>query len=428
MKANLLTLLLAGFTHFCFGQWVQQQTPVKNNLTAIRFYNERTGYAAGDGGTLLRTKNGGRNWERMNFPSKDNLTSVTLVDSAVVIVTTSSYENVPAVYRSQDGGITWVRTLSAPAGLYAAGTPAKRVFAIGDSIYQSNNKGKKWSSVKDINNTSAYNYISFANEAAGMIGGNISGAFTYSAEFIRTADSGKTWYGSFPFDFPNANGFSTMDFVNADTAFMFTNFYNRFLPGDSSQLIMLSNFRLRQELSGPQWHFNAKVFVPSFPGRLNACRFFKTGIAYAVGDKGQVYRSANFGKNWKPEYAGKAVLNAIYMVNEELGYIAGDGGLILKKEAIHTVKPVANELHITATPNPANFKTTVRFRLTASQPVTIKITDATGKTVYVKAPVYLEKGDQQVELAVADLYKGLYDVSVLNGANILGSTRLVIVR
>ena len=428
MKANLLTLLLAGFTHFCFGQWTQQQTPVKNNLRAISFYNERIGYAVGDGGAVLRTKNAGRVWEQMNFPYKENLTSVTLMDSMVVVVTTSSYENNPAVYRSQDGGITWSKTLDAAAGLYAVKTPAQRLFAIGDNIYQSNNTGKKWSIVRDLNNTSVYHYISFANEATGMIGGNISGAFTYSAEFVRSADSGKTWYGSFPFDFPNANGFSTMDFVSTDTAFMFTNFYNRYLPGDSSQLIMLSNFRLRRELSGPEWHFNTKVFVPSFPDRLNACRFFKTGAAYAIGDKGIVYKSSNYGKNWKPDYSGKAILNGIFMLNENTGYVVGDGGLLLKKDV--NAKSVASKqlLHVSLSPNPSTNQATLAFTLDKALPVAVKITAINGKVVMVKAPVMLDKGTQQIILQVSELYKGTYDVNIISNKETIGSARMVIVR
>jgi photosystem II stability/assembly factor-like uncharacterized protein len=273
MKANLLLALLSLCVLNVSAQWTQQTTPTTNNLKAISFYNNRIGFAVGDSGTILRTKNAGQTWEQVSFPSKDNLTSVTLLDSGVVIVTTATWESSPVVYRSEDAGVTWLRSLSDVRNFYAAKTPSQRLFAVSDNIYESDDAGKQWSSHHDLNNTSTYSYIGFADEKTGMVAGNISGAFTYSTEFVRSADGGKTWYNSFVYNFPNANGFSTMDFVNADTAFMFTNFYNRYSPGDSCQLIMMYHFHLRPGISNLEWYFKTKTLTPSFPDRLNACKF-----------------------------------------------------------------------------------------------------------------------------------------------------------
>lgn len=428
MKANLLmTMLCACAMNVCSAQWVQQKAPTQNNLKAISFYNNRIGFAVGDGGTVLRTKDGGQTWQLMTAPSKDNLTSVTLLDSGIVIVTTASWESSPMVYRSEDAGATWLKSVSDTRNFYAAKTPSQRLFAVSDHIYESDDAGKQWAPHKDLNNTSTYSYIGFSDEQTGMIAGNVSGAYTYSTEFVRTADGGKNWYNSFPYDFPNDNGFSSLDFVNADTAFMFTNHYNRYSPGDSCQLIMLSHFRLRKGLSDYEWHFNSKVLVPSFPDRLNACKFFGNGKAYTVSDKGIIYSSINYGKNWKEEYTGKSILHGIYMFNENTGFVVGDGGLILKKDSM--VKNVAaKQLLVKLYPNPADDKATLSFTLEKQMKISVQVTDANGNIVLTKAAVSLEKGEQQLSLPSSNLQRGIYQVTLLSNGKVLGTTKLIIVR
>lgn len=428
MKANLLLALLCACVMNVSAQWTQQTTTTTNNLKAISFYNERIGFAVGDGGTVLRTKNGGQAWEQLSFISRDNLTSVTLLDSGVVIVTTASWESSPFVYRSEDGGKTWLKSLSDTRNFYATKTPAQRLFSVSDNIYESDNAGKQWIPHHDLNNTSTYSYIHFADEKTGMVAGNISGAFTYSTEFVRSADGGKNWYNSYVYDFPNANGFSTMDFVNADTAFLFTNFYNRYSPGDSCQLIMLYHFRLQPGISDKEWHFKTKTFVPSFPDRLNACKFFSSGKAYTVSDKGIIYSSVNYGKNWKIEYTGKTILHGMYMFNENTGFVVGDGGLILKKDSVVKNVQVKQLMPVKLYPNPASDKATISFKLEKQTKIAVQVTDERGNILLNQTAKSFEKGAQQINLPVTSLYRGVYQVSLLAEGVIIGNARLVIVR
>lgn len=44
-------------------QWRQAQVPVQTTLTAVSFVNERTGWAAGHAGVVLRTDDGGAKWQ-----------------------------------------------------------------------------------------------------------------------------------------------------------------------------------------------------------------------------------------------------------------------------------------------------------------------------------------------------------------------------
>jgi photosystem II stability/assembly factor-like uncharacterized protein len=428
MKANLLLSLLFTCTlNFCCAQWAQQSSPTTANLKAISFYNNRIGFAVGDKGTVIKTMNGGQTWELIKFPVSDNLTSVVLLDSGIVIVTTGSGIAASAVYRSSNAGKTWQRVLTDTRTFYAAKTPAQRLFSISDHIFESFNTGRNWLDHRDLNNTSTYNYLGFTDEQYGMVAGNISGIVTYSAEFVRTADSGKTWYNSFPYDFPNANGFSTMDFVNADTAFMFTNYYKGYGPGDSCQLIMLTNFRLRRDLVDSEWHFKSTIINNSFPDKLYASKFFGSGIAYTSGEKGTIYRSSNHGRRWTKDYTGKAPLNSFYMMNENSGYAVGNGGLVLKRDTVSKNIYVKNMLAVKAYPNPATDKATLDFSIDKQLKILVQLVDERGNIVLTQPAKTFEKGRQQVGLNIAGLHRGLYQVNLVAGGKVIGNASLLIV-
>jgi len=429
MKANLLlTLLLICALNNCFAQWIQQSSPTTASLKAVSFYNNRIGFAVGDKGTVIRTKNGGQTWELIKFPVSDNLTSVVLPDSGIVIVTTGSDIAESAVYRSSNAGNSWQRVLTDTRPFYAAKTPSKRLVSISDHIFESSNAGKNWKDLRDLNNTSTYSYVGFADEQHGMVSGNISGIVTYSAEFIRTADSGKTWYNSYPYDFPNANGFSTLSPVSADTVFMFTNYYKGYSPGDSCQLVMLTDFRLRRGLADYEWHFKSTVITNSFPDRLHASKFFGTGIAYTSGEKGVIYRSASYGKRWAKEYTGKTPLNGFYMLNENSGYAVGNGGLILKRDTIVKNIAVKNMIAVKAYPNPATDRTTLDFSIDKQLKISIQLVDERGNIVLSQPAKIFEKGKQQVGLNVQSLHRGVYQVNIIAGGKVMGNATLMIVR
>jgi len=74
-------LLFAFYIHFLipsltFSQWVwQNPLPQGNRLYDINYINQNTGWACGEDGTIIKTTDGGNNWNFQQFEDKKHLWS-----------------------------------------------------------------------------------------------------------------------------------------------------------------------------------------------------------------------------------------------------------------------------------------------------------------------------------------------------------------
>jgi len=92
--------------------WTQVQVPVSANLTAVFFADERQGWAVGHDEVILRTEDGGLNWERVHFDPEANRPLLDVWFSATGTgLAVGAYG---AMYRSEDWGRTWTDVLFEP--------------------------------------------------------------------------------------------------------------------------------------------------------------------------------------------------------------------------------------------------------------------------------------------------------------------------
>lgn len=422
------TFFLALLMYNASAQWTQQTSPTKNNLTDVVFYDSNLGYAVGANGTVLKTLNGGRTWQQVTAPDSADITSVTIVDSVGVMVTTASTFEKGSVYESPNQGKTWFKVLDDLRTFYACATPHNNLYSASSQIYRSTNFGKTWKAQQQLSSTGTYTQLAFTDEQNGIVAGNISGIVTYSADFWKTTNGGTSWHRANSFSFPNANGFSTFDVISPDTVLMFTNFYNRFSEGDSSQLIVLTNFKLRRDFSDSIWYFNTKIINQSFPDKLSDCKFFSSGVGYTTSKTGSIYATAFFGKKWKKDFSGKTPLRALFMLNEQVGYAVGDGGLILKREPTASATSNSNLIAVKVYPNPANNVATTSFKLDKPFVIAVEVRDAQGNVALVKPAKMYYSGEQKIMLQVNNLQRGIYHLNLLVNGKAMGKTELLIVR
>jgi len=109
MKYNFkkITLTILLFTVFLLNanaqsvwQW-QEPQPTGNFMRALDFINENTGYAAGNIGTVMKTTNGGMNWELKNIGFEIILLSIFFIDENTGFV---SGGNNGTILKTTNGG------------------------------------------------------------------------------------------------------------------------------------------------------------------------------------------------------------------------------------------------------------------------------------------------------------------------------------
>ena len=84
------------------GGWHRQYRALNGALTAGAAPSPRVCWVVGTGGTILRTTDG-EHWQRLDFPTSDNLVAVSAIDASSAAVTAADGRHFATV----DGGHTW---------------------------------------------------------------------------------------------------------------------------------------------------------------------------------------------------------------------------------------------------------------------------------------------------------------------------------
>ena len=101
VAANISNKIAAGSSG---RQWVwQNPLPQGNTLQDFSFIDTNNGFAVGARGTILKTTDGGNNWEIIAGATEDDLYSVAFTDSNIGTVV----GNFGAILRTTDAGSHW---------------------------------------------------------------------------------------------------------------------------------------------------------------------------------------------------------------------------------------------------------------------------------------------------------------------------------
>lgn len=138
--------------------WKQVAVPTRATLTAVDFLDGRTGFAVGHDAVILRTRDGGYNWERVHFdPEQERPLLDVMVIDAMHAVAVGAY----GLYlESRDGGNRWTeRVLNTAGPEEALGHPADDyhlnsitradasrwyMAAEAGTLYRSDDAGRSW--------------------------------------------------------------------------------------------------------------------------------------------------------------------------------------------------------------------------------------------------------------------------------------------
>lgn len=190
---HLASLLLAIGTH---AQW-ELVTPIKtrSEFEAIRMVNGTVGYALDKPmGAILRTRDGGANWERMannlgNAPVAlfmwDELRGIAVGEGGQVYRTSDGFGTITGAQNPTFGELSCVHFVNDTLG-WAGSLTGK--------IFRSTNAGVTWTQMNSGQPTTNYmTAIQFVDTQTGY-------ASCYAGEMLKSTDGGLTWLAVGPFD------------------------------------------------------------------------------------------------------------------------------------------------------------------------------------------------------------------------------------
>ncbi|PKP19827.1 MAG: hypothetical protein CVU06_11070, partial [Bacteroidetes bacterium HGW-Bacteroidetes-22] len=381
------------------------------------------GFAVGEMGTILRTIDGGLNWETMNSGTTETLYHVDVLDADKIIVCGSN----STVVRSLDGGTTWsVSTIQGTMGYYVdmyglAINPATGVGYIcgmEQNIHKTTDFGLTWTPIREGYYGALYNVQMFGDDTCAIVGKNS----IFTSLIARTFDGGVnwTWRDFYPVD---GNGMSW------ETSTRDAHFFNP----DSAITVQIEELNATGFITCTLDWENKFWLANEHTDAYLECLDLKYNYGLAGGadinSGGVIYESPDNGVNWFiSETSGKIpAIHDVYVGANTL-FAVGDGGVILTRDKFVGVgSPDAENTSVILSPNPASGNTVLRFTLMEPQKVTVSIIDETGRIVCnpVCSRTFSE-GDHQISIPFNGIRPGTYCVLVTSGNDRIAKKLMVV--
>lgn len=245
----------------------------RDEIFAVHFQDEKTGWIVGNKGLMLKTLNGGKNWVRKEKTTEDALYAVSFVDNEGWVV-------------GQKG-----------------------------TILHSNDGGERWESQESKCESSLMG-VCFLDKQKGV-------AIGEGGIILNTEDGGRSWQQN-PLDM-----MSILPESLVERGIMALNFYAVFfldeshgwIVGDSGVVLFSSDGGRKWEVLG----------IGLFPNLFSV--FFRDDLnGWAAGQNGLLLHTADGGKVWeKLETGTEENLYSICM-KEDFGIVVGDNGTVFQSK------------------------------------------------------------------------------------------------
>ncbi|NOS84462.1 MAG: T9SS type A sorting domain-containing protein [Ignavibacteria bacterium] len=334
----------------------QHPLPTGNDLEAVKFINQQTGIAVGAAGTIMKTTNGGMNWEVQPSPIYAYLWDVTYVDLNIWIIVgvDVSSGNNGIILRTTNGGTNWSIVLNqSDANYKGVDFPSPNAgYVVGaGTVHKSTDQGATW--VLQPTGLGNFYTVDFYDDVIGAAAGMNSLRITTNGGVNWIAQNGVI---EFMFDLCagiSCTGPSTIlggvDAAVSDYIIKTTNGglnwinYHNFLSlngelmrdmemVNNTGFITYNNGRIHRTTSGGlNWTLDAN-FMLSYPrgSLLLSVNMLDENIIYLAGGGGAVIKSSNSGLNWNYLTGYQTDLTGIQFLNVNTGFASGDGGTIFK--------------------------------------------------------------------------------------------------
>lgn len=340
---------------------VQGSGATDKNLRAVYFVDRLTGWAAGDGGAVYRTDDGGKNWAELPGAVVPNgIVDVSRIHFADArngwmlgeMRSRDSKEVQTVLLSTTDGGQIWQQQMM-PGVLSFHFINSKVGWAVGRSagVFKTTDGGLRWKKVESLTQlvgqpveASSFNFgfsdIYFADAEHGWAVGNFYGrALTHIGGLFVTTDGGETWR-RLPVVIQTKNN-ATRFTRGMLHAVKFTDVNHGAVTGEIEDGDETFYFTLSTRDGGQTWE---QARVPS--RSIQSTQFLDAARGWTVANEPRgasegttlydtvLLRTENGGKSWEPDFAAHGSrIRSVFFVSPTQGWAVGDGGLILRYEA-----------------------------------------------------------------------------------------------
>jgi len=364
-----------------FSQWTQIATINTSQLNAVKFFNEFSGIAVGQGG-VWRSTNSGVNWVQVLTGVNLNSVSFSAANTGFVVGDSGK------IYKTTDNGLSWnTQSSSTTVNLYSVSFPSMNTgYSVGGSgiVLRTSNGGTSWNNQFTFGND-LYE-IKMKDINTGFIVGSVN-----SEVVLSTANGGANWL-----PLVNVSGSSLKSIT---------------IIGISTIIAVGVNGRIRRTSNyGINWTFPAS----GTSQQLNSIVFLGQITGYIAGNFGTILKSTDEGMNWTAQSSGTGFnLRGISLINKDTGWAVGQNGIVMRtgipvginKSSVS--QPTKFTLYQNY-PNPFNSSTKLKFDLNENGLVKINIYDVLGRIVQELVNETLMPGSYEVLFDANKFSSGIY--------------------
>ena len=281
--------------------WELIKVNTDENLNSIAFFDDYTGFIAGDSGIVMQALDGGSNWNKLNYQYSNNFNCMIYNDNKLFVVGSDGFIGIINRNSKQIKKII-SNTSETLFNIYFMDNNTGFIVGSNGIILKSYDGGLTWQRILSNVKENLFS-ISFADSKNGIVVG-------WKGTVLKTNDGGLTWRKQ------NLNINSYLKDV------LFVNEFLGFIVGGEGKI-------LRTENGGEDWD---ELDVGSNSGLYNVS-FDNNGEGVILSNRGEIFFSYDAGKTWIKKTVGQPlILNDIKQLNSGNFIIACNGGNIYKSK------------------------------------------------------------------------------------------------
>lgn len=308
--------------------WTAQVSPVNHNINDVFFTDANTGYAVGDvtdiltkSGFIIRTTDGGANWEEVLFVSSSIPESDSILGSVSFIGSDGwTVGSNDIILHTSDGGDNWDFQTNPFTDSFYVDPDTNTVpysidftdvffidrntgWIVGDSgkILHTDDAGMNWYQ-QTSNTLQRLTGISFVDNMHGWVCG-------LTDVMLVTSDGGATWIKQ---SIPLGPAGNKYDFQEVS----FSDLDHGWTVGKFGLIVSTTD-------GGTIWNYTE---LPVNNGLL-AVQFVDNQFGWVAGQNGTLFHTEDGGATWMSQFVETGnTLSSLFFINRNIGWVVGGGG------------------------------------------------------------------------------------------------------